>query len=279
MRKPDISLFASAIKPHLWRPLLDSLKSNKLSYEVVFAGYIDAGLVKEVTDDYPELRYITTLDIKPAQCYEVASRACEGQYLIWISDDCEFSEGALDKIYRKMMSIQYSDILAIKTFDPECLNNNLDDNRFFPRNLNTPQMASVGCIARNYLRYLGGFDRRYIYGKFECDLCMRVLASSRGGRIIKYEEVEVKIDHTSKNWEYNNDWSGVNEDSETLENSWVVGGYKDFEKPIFCLNQSGIYPYYPISNREVTFNRSDKFEPYEDKDILEKSQSKNTRWL
>ena len=273
-----ISLFASAIRPHLWPSLLDSLKSNKCEYEVIFAGYIESSLAKEITDKYSEFKYITTLDIKPAQCYEIARIACRGEIIAWISDDCVFPEGALDKILKYWEhNPSKKDILAIKTHDPECTNNDLNDQRFFSRNLNTPQMAVIGFISNEYLQELGGLDRRYIYGKFEYDICMRALAD--GGKIIKYEDFCIKIEHTQKNAEYTNDWSGVNEDSETLENSWVIGGYKDFEKPIYSITENNIVPYFPISNREVTLKRLDEFEPFEDKDILEKSQGKNKRGL
>lgn len=273
----QISFFASAIKVHLWEKVLDSLKSNTIGYEVVFSGWIDKGLIKEITEKYPNFRYINTLDIKPAQCYEIARRACKGDYIIWGSDDCEFPEKALDKIYNKIVTSKRKTILAINTIDPECMNNNLNDQRFFPRNVNTPQMAVMGCMDRNYLEELGGLDKKYVYGKWECDICMRVLAD--GGQILPYTDISINIEHTSKNWQYNNDWSGVNEDSESLENSWVVEGYKDFEKPLYVIGNAGLIPYFPISNREVTFKRRDKFEPYEDEGITEKSQGKNTRWL
>lgn len=273
-----ISLFAASIRPHFWNRFLDSLKSNTYDYEVVFTGFIDDALVKEFTDQYKEFRYIRTGDVKPAQCYEIARRACKGLLVGWCSDDCTFSEGALDKIYNFSIHQPYQTVIAIKNVDPECENNDLNTQRFFPRNLNTPQMAVTGFMHRGYLDKLGGFDRRYVYGKFESDLCMRVL--SDGGKIIKYEDVTINIEHTMKNGDYTNDWSGVNQDSETLENSWVIGGYKEFEKPIVAFEPSGKpVPYYPITNREVTLKRNDVFEPYDYVDILNKSQSINTRWI
>lgn len=273
----DISLFAASIRPEYWDRLLSSLKSNTVKYEVIFAGFIEADIVDEIAGSYPEFKYIQTANIKPAQCYEITRRECTGNLIGWISDDCVFDEKALDKICEF-----YPDpwaIIALHNYDPLCPNNDLNNQRFFSRNLNTPQMANYGFMSRDRLIYLGGFDNRYIYGKFECDICMRHLKD--GGTILKFEETGVQVNHTNKNGLFNNDWSGVNEDSETLENSWVIGGYKDFEKPIIFNHPDGLGFYYPISNQEVTFHRNDRFVPYHDTDILVKSQGLNIpgRWV
>lgn len=276
-----ISLFCSSIRPHLWNPLLDSLKSNKLEYEVVMAGFIDEALSLDITNQYPEFKYIKTGDIKPAQCYEIARKACTGDLIGWISDDCIFSESALDKIYEyynlNLHMIFRNFVFAVKNTDKECENNDLNDQRFFPRNLNTPQVATIGFMNREYLDSLGGLDNRYVYGKWEVDICMRVLEDN--GKIIKLEDIEVQIEHTQKNGHNTNDWSGVNEDSETLENSWVIGGYKDFERPLVYFDMGQPVYYFPISNREVTLRRLDKFNPYELPISLEESQSLRARWV
>ncbi len=272
-----ISLFASAVRPFLWERLLDSLKLNTIPYEVVFSGYIEPVVIQEILEKYPMLKYIQTKNIKPAQCYEIARRKCTGDIIGWISDDCEFPPNALDKIYEFATKQNDTTILAIKTLDPQCKNNDLNDHRFFARNLNTPQMAQIGFMNRFTLEKMHGIDRRYLYGKWEYDICMRLLAA--GGKVIKFEEVEIKIDHTHKSGEYTNDWSGVNQDSEICENSWVIEGYKDFERGIYVLNHQGtLNVYYPISNREVTLQRRDKFEPFEDENITETSQSIRDRW-
>ena len=259
---------------------MESLKSNTVEYEVIMAGPLEPSITDMFTSQYPQLKYIQTADIKVAQCYEIARLSCIGDLIAWISDDCRLPEGALDKVYNKLVDKDFvfnKTILALPTHDPACPNNSLNDQRFFSRNLNTPQMAQIGFMSRKYLEKLGGLDRRYVYGKWESDICMRVLAD--GGQVLKFEDVVVEIDHTSKNGHLTNDWSGVNEDSETLENSWVIGGYKDFEKPLYAQTVEGnIMVYFPISNREVTLKRLDTFEPFEDKDIIIKSQSLKSRW-
>ena len=277
----QISLFSSAIKPHLWKKLMDSLKSNTIEYEVIFAGPLEESITDMFTSEYPQLKYIKTENIKVAQCYEVARRACNGEIVGWISDDCVFPAGALNKIWSHFDYNYAKSVFAIGNHDPECENNNLNDQRFFSRNLNTPQMANIGFMNRRYLEELGGIDRRYIYGKWECDICMRVLAD--GGQVVKYEDVVVSINHTNKCGHINNDWSGVNEDGEILDNSWVIGGYTGVPKALFVINDNHTMgAFYPITNQEVTLHRNDCFEPYVDDGTLQtKSQGMNIpgRWV
>lgn len=275
-----ISLFAAAIKPWLWMNLLDSLKSNTVEYEVVFAGPIQEDIVKTVTDQYPELKYITTGNIKPSQAYAIALNACKGELVCWISDDCTFSEGALDKIVDyDNTQVNHTYILALKNFDPECAVNDLNDQRFFPQNYNTPLVATIGVIGRKWLiEGLKGLDSRYFYGKWEVDICMR--NAQTGGKTLPFEDVTVNIEHTDKKWHLSNDWSGVNEDSETLENSWVVDGYQPLERGLVVYKNGQPDIYYPIINREVSKVQLDKFKPFDfsDPDILIKSQNGKDRW-
>lgn len=272
-----VSLFASSIRLDHWNRLLSSLKSNTIEYEVVFGGPVDKDVVGELAGEYPEFRYIETSDIKPAQVYEICRRECKGELIGWISDDCVFPDKALDKIYEKWQELgDYRSLMAIKTIDQECEINDLDLERFFPRNLNTPQMAVVGFMDRAFLDAMGGLDRRYVIGKWESDIAMRVYA--RGGRVYKFEDIAIQISHTSKDGLFNNDWSGVNQDGETLENSWVKGGYVTCERPMRMFKKGELICYFPVTNREVSFTRFDKFEPYDDTDILIRSQSIRDKW-
>ena len=276
-----ISFFASAVRPHLWKELLESLKSNKYNYEVVFAGFIDPELTKPFTDEYPEFKYIITEDIKPSQCYEVARRHCTGKLICWIADDCVFSEGFVDKVIDWFSPLgdvlQKSYILSCRTNENN-QNETMQNHRFFGRNWNTPLMAPIGVMRRDKLEEIGGIDRRYICGQYENDIAMRIYAN--GGEVILFEDVEVKIDHRNKHGSETNFWSGYNEDREQLENSWVIGGYKPSPEPLFIVGQ-GVRPpylYYPLNNTEVTLKRNDKFEGFEDKNILTKSQGNKGQW-
>ena len=217
-----ISLICTGIHIENWKKLLKSIKNNQINYEVVMASFADAKLVADVFKDNPELVHIPIEEIKPAQAMEVARRNAKGELIGWITDDCIFEDNALDKIYESWLSYTNNTILAIKNVDSESQHNDLNTQRFFAGNLNTPQMAYYGFISKWYFDSLSGIDKRYIMGKWQDDLCMRTLANE--GKIIKYEDTTIHVSRSNKNWFYNNNWSGANEDSENLENSWVIGG-------------------------------------------------------
>ena len=279
-----ISLFASAIRPNLWDSCLNSLLGNTIDYEVVFAGPTPTEEVSKFLNKYPALRYISTGDIKPAQCYEIARRACQGELICWMADDCEFSEGLLDDIYYfynedSKYSVTepgeyYKKVISVRTNEDE-KSNNLNDHRFFGWNVNTPLMAPLGFMSRSYLEHLGGIDQRYVCGQYENDIVMRVYAD--GGEVVKFEEGCVKIDHLKKHGKETKFWTGYDDDRKVLEGSWVIGGWEEQPKQFIVY---GIPPYFytPIINREVTFHRIDKFVPFEDKDLLTKSQGQKGIW-
>jgi hypothetical protein len=265
-----ISLFASSVRHKLWEDLFKSVSSNKIDFEIVFAGSLTL-----MVNNVPGFRYIETGRIKPAQCYEVARRACNGEYIMWIADDCEFSPGLLDNVYAKMQTLHPRTILSIRT-NENGVDLNLSDHRLFWRNQNTPQMAPVGLIKRDYAEALGGFDRRFVCGQYENDFVMR--AMTQGFQVVRHLDDCVFIEHLKKHGPSTKFWSGYKEDRKILEDTWVVGGYKEPEKPIVTFNQNKIASYLPIENREVSMTPLIPFEPYEDKDLLTVSQSNAGIW-
>ena len=261
-----LSIFAAAIRPHLWEELLKSLRGGKYEYEVIFAGHIDHGLITEMFKEYPEFKYISTGEIKPSSCYEIARRHCQGRLIHWTADDAIYSEGFVDKVVEWYSGLgellQQSYILSCKTNENN-RNESMLNHRFFERNQNTPKMAPLGVMRRDVLEDLGGLDSRYIAGQWENDICCRALA--QGKEVIIFEDVCINIDHASKH--KNNDYfkGGYNEVRETLENSWVVGGYQEHPKPLIIPSlkvSEGPSWYLPITNYEVTLKRNDKFCPY-----------------
>ncbi len=281
---PKISFFCSAIKSFNWKNTLDSLRKNKYPYEVVFSGYLESDFVKEVLPDYPELKYITTENIKPVQCYEVARRNCTGELVCWMDDDHTFSDGFVDKAYDYWKSLNDPKAIVASEYVELGTNENIDEFRFYGRNRNTPQMALVGIMSREYLNELGGIDSRYIKSRWMCDICMRALAD--GGKVYVYKDICATLDSTNKNGLVTNFWSGWNEDSEQLENSWVIGGYERFHDPLLVIkdpsnkeSKKELAWYVPINNREVTLKRNDAFSPFQDKHLLRNSQFPYGFWF
>lgn len=268
---PKISFIAASSKPHAWEKMLSSLKSTKHNYEIVISGSVDPSIVQYILDANPEIKYIKNSGSTICQTYEIARRNAIGEYTCWISDDSIFSEGCIDRLLDK--EISYKTIVAIKTILKDSPGDDFDYHRFFSRNLNTPILPLTGVITTKYLNELGGLDCRYSYGKWEMDLGMRVLAD--GGEINKFIEGDVTKKHVLNNGCNNDYWSGSNEDSEQLENSWVIGGYKDknWNRPVFALGKDNVPFHMPmISNHEVTLKRNDVFMPFKEENLLTRRQ-------
>lgn len=270
-----VSIFASATRPHLWKEFLDSLLPNKIEYEVVFGGDCTFEETEPFTKKYKNFRYIHTGKIKPAQVYEATRRECVGELINWSADDCEYEDGLLDDVYdfwRK--NGDWKTIVSVRT-DENDTHNDLNEHRFFGWNVNTPLMAPLGFISRQWLEDLGGLDRRYICGQYENDIVMR--SNHYGGNVVKFEDKCVRIEHIKKHGNTTAFWSEYDHDREVLENSWVIGGYKP--KPGIALDINKKTAFFPIvADREVSLTQLDKFEPYDGAYLLTRSQSFSGKW-
>ena len=218
-------------------------------------------------------KYIHTGNIKPAQCYEIARRNATGELVCWVADDCEFANDVIGKAYNFWKERNNEKlILSIQTKESgyNLPNGALFDmriHRFFGGANSTPLMAPLGMISRAFLNHLGGIDRRYISGQYENDIVMR--AYQEGGTVKIFGDATcfIDIDHLGKSFitgesKTENDFlkrpfaEGYPNDRKVLESSWSD------------------------SLLHMKKERADKFEPFEDKDILIKSQSNNiSRWV
>jgi hypothetical protein len=250
-----VSIFASAVRFPFYPGFMESLKGTSVPYEVVFAGPNTREMIADLFTKYPEFRYVHTGNLKPAQCYEIARRACVGETILWAADDCEFSPDLIGKVYRawKDMNSELA-IMSIQTLENGMFVN-MKVHSFFGGRFDTPIMAPLGLMSRKVMDELGGFDRRYVCGQYENDAVMRVIA--KGGRVYVWGDREncITIDHYRRHGIKRPFALGYNHDREILEKSWTNGAGK------------------------VMTELQVPFEPYEDKDLLTKSQSfNNTFW-
>lgn len=278
-----ISLFASSVRPQLYESLFKSIDNEPLRehIEIIFAGnatppaeWFKVKNIKEginaifLDRGYPLLfEYIKTGNIKPAQCYEIARRACISEVIVWIADDCEFVGGIISKAYEYWKSQNNEKlILSIQTKEsgynlPKGQLFDMNVHRFFGGRRNTPLMAPLGMMSTKFLNDLGGIDRRYICGQYENDIVMRACSQGANVEIFGNKDCFIDIDHLGKSIligesKTENDFlkrpfaKGYNKDREVLEKSWVKDG-------------------------KVSFVQLDKFEPFDKENILTKSQSNN----
>lgn len=67
LKKPEISLFGSVHRPHLWMDLYRSIGDNSISFEIVFVGPNDPDF--ELPSNF---KFIKSY-VKPTQCIEIAA--------------------------------------------------------------------------------------------------------------------------------------------------------------------------------------------------------------
>jgi len=259
---PKISLIASSIRPHLYEAMFKSLEGTSVKFEIVFAGNKPMNFLNHINDrKIPSyFKYITTADIKPAQCYEVARRAATGELVLWMADDCEFPDDVLGKAYRFYKeNCGYKDIVSIQSkehYDKWYLCD-FEAHHFDGVDKSTPKMAPLGLMNRKYMDELGGPDRRFICGQWDNELVMRLY--NDGGNLFQFDGASIELDHKNKHDQAfgisaeRPFGQGYAHDRRILEGAWM----KDKE----------MLPGPPYQRFD------DGFEPYEEKDLLTVSQS------
>lgn len=284
-----VSLFASAVRPRIWPELFKSLDSTTISYEVVFCGNVvphDFGY----GSDKPNFKYIEVANLKPAQCYEIARRNCTGEVVVWIADDMEFPNDIIGKAYTYWKSQNNKKlILSLQTKESGYGQKDgklfpMKEHTFYSLMSDTPLMAPVAMLSREYLQELGGLDRRYVCGQYENDIVMRAYQDGAKVEIFGGEDCYVDIDHLGKSifigesvdeetFRERPFAKGYSIDREMLEKSWTTFDSNDAFKRLEAGER-------PFSLRRVSTTQLDKFEPYSEIDLLTKSQSNNLwdRW-
>jgi len=270
-----ISLIASSNRCWLYDEFFASLVGNS-GYEVVFAGNLTTFQVRPYLDKYPMLKYVHTDNcICPAQCYQAAYKNATGELIMWVADDCEFSPNLIDNLYdfhhNQPIEVQ---MISVKTKE-DGKDTDLNTHTLLGSNVNTPLMAPIAVISRMKLDAMGGLDRRYVCGQYENDVAMRIYAS--GGKIVKYEEGYVAIEHLKKHGIGSPFWKGYVHDRTILESTWVEGGYLPHPTAEWKveITRKGARPpeqYIPVDNRKVLFEPQLPFEPYSDENLTTVSQ-------
>lgn len=269
-----VSLIASAVRDKLFKYFVSSLEEINIPIEIIFAGNVKDGQKKlhdvEKTNKNITCIYIETENIKPAQCYEIARRAAEGETIIWVADDCEFKGNVVEKAYKYWKEKNNEKlILSIQTKEsgynlPEGRLFDMNVHRFFGGRSSTPLMCPLALISRKFLNDLGGFDRRYICGQYENDVVMNAYSAGCQVEIFGDNNCYIDIDHYGKSVEIGeskneSDFlnrpfaSGYHHDRKILENSWTENG-------------------------RILDKRKDEFEPY-GSNLLKESQSHKGCWI
>lgn len=250
---PKVSIFCSAVRTKDWEVFMQSLLPNKISFEVIFCGDV---LPPEGFDKYGDKFKHIYSTVKPAQCCEIARRACRGELIHWTADDCEYPEGLLDDVYDYWKSMNdEKTVFSVQTIEngevctPE-------SHRIYDGDKDSPIMAPLGFMSRAFMDKLGGFDRRYVGGQYENDLIMRVYAD--GGTVYPYKLKSIVIPHKDKHVNFNSNFS------------------KYYSLGRGILGQD--WPMSSYTKTTVTAPEWYKFHPYSDENILTVSQDNKGEW-
>jgi hypothetical protein len=243
-----VSLCASANRIKWWPRFYNSLKGNKIEYEVIFVGniYPDFELPKN-------FKFIYT-NVKPAQAYQIAFNEAQGELIHWTADDADYIENEhnLDNAYDLFQSRgHYRNIISMRTIEDGT--DIFENHRFFYRDESTPHMAPLGLMSNKFLKELEGYDKNYISGQSENDIVMR--GYSAGGDVILAYDPFVHMRHREVHplKKDNKFREFYKQDRETLEKQWILKG-------------------------KVMFDRQVPFEPFEEKDILTVTQGPKGIW-
>ena len=196
-----------------------------------------------------------------------------GELIHWTADDAVYKNDCIANAYNYWQELKDPKaILSIHSKE----NNiwlDMDNHRFTGFRLDTPLMAPLGLMDREWLERLGGIDRRYICGQYENDIVMRVV--SNGGTVYHFPkdkpgglpacgkiplgngqflekpfpEGYVVLDHYLVHGTDRAFALGYEQDRIVLQKSWG-------------------------NNGEALYARTDKFEPYtfSDEEMLEESE-------
>ncbi len=247
---------------------------------LVMAGPLTPEFMMENFSNGRKWKYISTEDIKPSQCYEIARRHCTGEVVVWVADDCEFPNDVLGKAYRYYKSQNNEKlILSIQTREsgyqlPVGQLFDMNMHRFFGYRVQTPLMAPLGMMNRKFLDSLGGIDRRYVCGQYENDIVMRAYNEGAAVEIFGDRNCFIDIDHLGKSLAIGESKveadfikrpfaMGYPHDRSILEGSWCRKEARGMVVPVI----------------DGKHQRNDTFEPFSDVELLTKSQSFTGKWI
>mgnify|MGYP001611001017 CR=1 FL=1 len=247
--EPFISIVGAAARTKYWMETYNSIGENKVPFEVIFVGPEEPKFV------LPEnFKFIKSM-VKPSQCVEIASRSAKGNFLCHIGDDLIFkTKFPLDVLYKEYLSNENENaIISCKNME-----NGVDYSGmgyFFPWEKSSPIVPYSGIMRTELYREIGGTDRNFIAVMHDLDVAMRVYEI--GGTVIR-SNVFLEEDKHKCTVEGVGMWQeyGANFDRPLLESMWVL----DKEKKI------------------LSTKRIKKFEPFEDNELLTKTQGPKGRW-
>lgn len=244
---PKISFIAPSHRTQLWKPFFESIVTN-LDFNVTFVSDIEPK-EGEVPSDQ-KFRYILS-QVKPAQCFELAYRYSDGDFVIWTGDDFTYSPYAIDNAY--LMHKSFYDYKVMISFD--VYEDGYEATKSYHK---VPwdekiQLTTSALISRKAIEEVGGWgDINFVCGHHDVDLQMRIYAN--GGRMFVCPNAFAFEPHNAfhkKEANFALDWS---EELKYFTECWK------------------------LPDNTTSPQRLKPFIPYSIEDILTKSQGVTGKW-
>jgi len=284
-KTPVISVIASGINVKFWKQLHESLSKNEIDFEIIITGHIKPRFKLP-----PNFKHIYS-ETKPAQCAEISARNASGEFVMQIGDDVLFSPNHLDILL---------EFYNENCTDKDCISGifkrngsafSIEDYKFWPGVKDSPVLPVCILLKTSLWRSLGGCDRRFIGVFWNIDLVLRLLAN--GGKTylcntcsceeifskkkasifeIYFNKIIVKLKYhlfgirigDGLYQEY-----GIQHDRPLLDSFWTKPTKDLFNTEEFYASKDG---YTHLVKRKTAV------EPFDNKDILNLSQSHKGRW-
>ena len=190
----QVGLFCSSNKPHLWKGLIKTLSNNSVDWNLCIAG------PNTPIEPLPgNVNFIQT-NVKPAQCFFIASYNVKGDCIMQVGDDTTFSNGCLDNLVKLLdhkMTIVTPRVGSNKSWRvPSFDHYALSDPRGYPssdpRSTSKDKNIRAKIIALDFPRPAGsmmyrdtfnsiGIDKNYVAVQWDFDMSFELI--SRGGKV------------------------------------------------------------------------------------------------
>ena len=255
--KPKISIIGPSHRTHLWKPFYSSIITN-LDFEVIFVSDVEPKdeeipkyrpNIERLPQQYENFKYIVS-PVKPAQCFEIAYRQSDGDFIIWTGDDFTYGPYALDHLYAMHKSFyDHKVMIACNVYQD---GHSARHEHVVPWD-NNVRLTTTGLISKQAIEEVGGFaDMMFTCGHFDVDLMMRIYAN--GGRLFECP--------TAMAYEPHNQFHKV-------EANFATTWKEELEYFTACWCKDG----------KTVWERQIPFKPYTNENILTISQGRKGKWL
>ena len=169
-----VSVYGPSRRVNEWVGIYNMLSTPGVDLELVFAG--------PVVCDTPlpsNIKVITT-QVKPAQAAEIARRACTGDYIMNIADDCIFPKDILNTFISIYKNLPAEDVMLTALFGFRG-NYTVATHRLNCGDVQSPVVPVSGFLSMELSNRIGGIDKNFVALYWDLDLAMRLY--QLGGRV------------------------------------------------------------------------------------------------